>query len=81
MNELVPPGVPTPGPGRDDCDHDQRIEGICTACGHCMHEVVLNAACLYCGTTDLDPVAMSPKKTGDVVPVDRLRRRPEPGPK
>ena len=73
MNELVPPGVPPPGPGDPACPHAARIEGICTACGHCLHEVVLNGACVYCDTTELDPVAMSPKPP-TLIPVDRLRR-------
>ena len=66
---------PAPGPGDPSCPHLTRTEGVCDACGHCTHEVVLNAACLYCGTTDLDPVAMSPKKSPDVIAPDRLVRK------
>jgi len=62
-----------PGPGRDDCAHRERVEGVCTACGGCDHEIVLNGACLHCGATDLDPVARSPRP--ELVPADRLRRR------
>ncbi|MCX5745077.1 MAG: hypothetical protein NT062_21530 [Proteobacteria bacterium] len=45
----------------EPCAHVTRVDGQCTTCGDCLHEVVLNAACFYCGTTDLDPIAMSPK--------------------
>lgn len=62
-----------------DCRHPERVEGVCAACGHCLHEVVLNGACFYCGSTDLDPLALSPKPAGDFVPVKRLgKRREEP---
>lgn len=46
--------------------------------GHepCSHDVILNGACFYCGTTDLDPVAISPKPADQIVPADRLRRAP-----
>jgi hypothetical protein len=76
MSDLLPPSVPPPGPGRDDCPHEQRVEGVCEACGHCLHDVILNGACLYCGTTDLDPVAMSPKKLPALIAPDRLTRKP-----
>jgi hypothetical protein len=76
MSELVPAGVPPPGPGRDGCPHEQRVEGVCAACGHCLHDVILNGACLYCGTTDLDPIALSPKKTPDLIAPERLTRKP-----
>lgn len=67
---------PAPGPGRPDCPHDQRNDDdVCTVCGHCAHTLILNAACAYCGTTDLDPIALSPKKLPAIVPLDRLRRR------
>lgn len=59
----------------DACRHEHRDDrGICAACGDCLHEIVLNGACLYCGSTDLDPIARSPKKE-PFVPADRLRRR------
>jgi hypothetical protein len=60
-----------------DCPHAERVDGVCTACGHCEHDVILNGACLRCGTTDLDPEQLSPKKSPGttVVPVDRLKRR------
>jgi hypothetical protein len=57
------------------CTHPDRQEGVCTTCGHCLHEVVLNGACFLCGTTDLDPIAMSPKKPSGIIPVDQLLRK------
>jgi hypothetical protein len=37
----------------------------------------LNGACYFCGTTELDPVALSPKKPA-VIPPDRLVRKKPP---
>jgi hypothetical protein len=51
-----------------------RAEGVCVRCGHCLHEVILNAACFLCGSTDLDPIAMSPKRPV-VIPADALVRK------
>ena len=66
---------PRGGPGDPACAHVTRVEGVCTTCGHCLHEIVLNGACFYCGTTDLDPVAMSHKPVDPaLIPPDRLRR-------
>lgn len=48
---------------------------MCEACGHCAHEVILNKACFYCGTTDLDPVALSPRPPPAVIDPSRLVRR------
>ncbi len=45
-----------------ECKHEERVDGVCVACGDCVHEIILNGACFYCGTTDLDPIALSPKK-------------------
>jgi hypothetical protein len=60
-----------------ECAHGERREGVCTACGDCLHEVILNGACFLCGTTDLDPIAMSPKKLPpELIPADRLHRKP-----
>lgn len=72
---MTSPPLPPAGPGDSTCPHPARITGICTTCGHCEHDVILNAACFYCGTTDLDPVALSPKKL-DVIPASRLTRKP-----
>lgn len=64
-----------PGPGDPACPHRDRDDrGVCAACGHCSHDVVLNGACLYCGETELDPVAMSPRGA-ELIPADRLKRR------
>jgi len=56
------------------CPHTERREGVCVACGDCLHEVILNGVCFLCGTADLDPVALSPKKPG-VIPADQLVRK------
>ena len=66
--------VPEPGSGDPTCTHAERHEGVCVACGHCIHDVVLNGACFLCGTTDLDPIAMSPKKP-QLVSADQLVRK------
>lgn len=70
----VPGPSPAPGPGDPSCPHTARDAGVCLRCGHCAHDVVLNGACFYCGTTDLDPIAMSPKPPA-VIPADQLVRR------
>jgi hypothetical protein len=66
--------TPPPGFGDPTCPHVERVEGVCARCGHCLHDVILNAACMYCGTTDLDPVALSPKKPA-VIPAQALVRK------
>jgi len=55
--------------------HGVRENGVCTRCGHCAHELILNGACYYCGTTDLDPIALSPKQPPAVIPPDQLVRK------
>lgn len=73
MADASEPLAPAP------CRHPALNEGLCPDCGHCDHEVILNGACLACGTTELDPIAMSPKKIDPaLVPADRLRRRSPP---
>jgi hypothetical protein len=52
-----------------------RVDGVCAACGDCIHEIVLNGACLACGSTDIDRVARSPRP--ELVPAARLTRRKE----
>lgn len=66
---------PPAGYGDPTCAHVERVEGVCTRCGHCEHDVILNGACLYCGTTDLDPVALSPKKLPALITADSLVRK------
>ena len=68
---------PPPGYGDPTCPHAVREHGICARCGHCEHDVVLNGACFYCGSTDLDPIAMSPKaaKPPAVIPPQHLVRK------
>ena len=58
-----------------DCTHAERREGVCTVCGDCLHEVILNGACFICGTTELDPVALSPKQPPALIPADSLARK------
>ncbi|HEY0194732.1 MAG TPA: hypothetical protein VGC42_26650 [Kofleriaceae bacterium] len=65
-----------PGPGDPGCPHVERDAGVCVRCGHCAHELILNGACYFCGTTELDPIAMSPKKPGaTLIPADQLWRK------
>jgi hypothetical protein len=68
---------PPPGHGDPTCAHAVRDAGICVRCGHCAHELILNGACYFCGTTDLDPVELSPKKL-QVIPPDQLVRKQRP---
>ena len=62
-------------PARTPCPHTERREGVCVSCGDCLHEVVLNGACFLCGTTELDPIAMSPKSLSRVIAADQLVRK------
>ena len=77
MSEPAAPPAdrPPPGPGDPGCPHTERDQGVCLRCGHCDHELILNGACYFCGTTELDPVALSPKKPAAVIPPDQLVRR------
>jgi hypothetical protein len=62
------------GAGDAGCPHTTRDDrSVCIACGHCVHDVILNGACLYCGATDLPPITH--KDPPDLVPPDRLKRR------
>jgi hypothetical protein len=45
------------------------------ACGHCLHEVILNGACFLCGRTDLDPIALSPKQPSQIAPDQLVRKK------
>ena len=60
------------------CEHPERVDGICTVCGHCTHEIILNHACYYCGSSDIDGIAVSPKPAEAIVPVSRLVRSAKP---
>ncbi len=64
----------------EPCPHTTRENSVCVACGHCDHELILNAACYYCGTTDIDPVAISPKQPAQapVIPAASLVRKKYP---
>lgn len=66
--------TPPPGYGDPTCPHAVRTHGICARCGHCEHDVILNGACFYCGSTDLDPIALSPKPPA-VIPAQQLVRK------
>jgi hypothetical protein len=66
---------PPPGYGDPTCPHAVRAHGVCARCGHCEHDVVLNGACFYCGTTDLDPIAMSPKPPAVISPQHLVRKK------
>jgi len=59
-----------------DCPHTERKDGVCVACGHCEHDVILNGACFYCGATDIDPIERSPKKEGLIRPDQLVRKKP-----
>jgi hypothetical protein len=65
---------PPAGPGDPTCAHPVREAGVCVRCGHCEHAVILNGACYFCGTTELDPIALSPKKPA-VIPAEQLVRK------
>lgn len=54
------------------CTHEHREEGVCVACGDCLHEVVLNGACFLCGSTDLKVVD---RKTPGLIAPDALIRK------
>lgn len=58
----------------DTCAHESRDDrGVCAACGHCVHDVVLNGQCLHCGA---DGVAAAKEDAAPpVVPASRLRRK------
>jgi hypothetical protein len=71
-------GDRAPGAGDPTCPHLERDDHrVCRRCGHCLHDVILNGACLYCGATDIDPIAISPKPAA-LIPAARLTRKPDP---
>jgi hypothetical protein len=78
---MPPPPTSRSTPAGASCAHPARVDGICTACGHCAHEIILNRACYFCGSTDIDALAVSPKPMAALVPAHALvRKRPgEPG--
>ena len=65
---------PPPGHGDPTCAHAVRDAGICVRCGHCDHELIHNGACYFCGTTELDPIALSPKKPALIPPEELVRK-------
>jgi hypothetical protein len=58
-----------------ECAHAERTDGVCTACGHCLHEVILNGACYMCGSTDIDGALVSPKPEAQLIPPTHLLRK------
>jgi len=56
------------------CEHPDVVEGRCSHCGICLHEVVLNRVCYFCGAVD-PVVTVRPAEPAPVVPAGRLRRR------
>jgi hypothetical protein len=67
---------PPPGKGDPTCPHHDRDAGVCVRCGHCVHELVLNGACYFCGSTELDPIAMSPRPPRVIPPDHLIRKKP-----
>jgi hypothetical protein len=66
---------PPAGYGDPTCAHAVREHGVCRRCGHCVHDVILNGACYYCGTTDLDPIALSPRPPSVIPPGQLVRKK------
>lgn len=63
----------------DSCAHPTRnAGGVCTSCGDCPHDLILNLVCMACGATELTgtnkPSAPSPEAA--LIPASRLRRGP-----
>lgn len=70
--------MPPPTPNAA-CQHPEREDGVCTTCGHCAHDIILNGACYFCGSTDIDAIAISPKPADALVPAHALvRNKPRP---
>jgi hypothetical protein len=67
---------PPAGHGDPTCAHPARESGVCVRCGHCEHALILNGACYFCGTTELDPIAMSPKPPAVIRPEQLIRKKP-----
>ncbi len=57
------------------CLHRDRVEGVCTTCGHCLHEVILNGACFLCGSTDLAQLEKKPSKPTLIEPETLIRKK------
>ena len=67
---------PPPGFGDPTCSHVERDDaGVCMRCGHCGHDVILNGACFICGSTEIDPIALSPKKPQLISPEKLARKK------
>ena len=58
------------------CNHPARDDrGICTTCGDCLHDVVLNGVCVYCGSKDIDPRKASPKPPALIPATDLVKKK------
>jgi hypothetical protein len=69
---------PPAGFGDPTCAHVERDDsGVCMRCGHCAHDVILNGACFICGSTELDPIALSHKPV-PLIAADALVRKAKP---
>ena len=63
-------------PNRDlSCSHRERKDGVCIVCGHCLHEIILNGLCYFCGSSAIDGAAISPRPQDQLISADRLIRR------
>lgn len=67
---------PPAGLGDPTCTHPAREAGVCVRCGHCEHALILNRACYFCGTTELDPIALSPKPPAVIPAAQLVRKKP-----
>lgn len=57
------------------CTHPERDDhGLCTTCGDCLHDVILNGTCVYCGSRDIDPRKASPKPEPLISPASLLKK-------
>jgi hypothetical protein len=60
------------------CEHRERVDGVCVACGDCAHDVVLNGACLACGATAAEleerAKAKAKAKAPPLIAAERLAR-------
>ena len=57
----------------EECRHFEVVDSVCAACGACLHEIVLNGACYYCGAEGV-VVTNKPEPADPVVPLARLRK-------
>lgn len=59
-----------------ECMHPKRDDrGVCESCGDCLHDVILNGACVYCGSTSIDPRKASPKPLPLIPASDLVKKK------